>query len=53
MRKKISAPVSPPHEQILSIAAGFWRSRALAIATELEAIVATPASQSIPMAKTR
>ena len=26
----------PPHEQILNIVMGFWHSRALAVATELE-----------------
>jgi hypothetical protein len=32
-----TAPVSPaPHEQILNIVMGFWQSRALAVATELE-----------------
>ena len=32
-----NAPVSPaPHEQILNIVMGFWQSRALAVAAELE-----------------
>ena len=36
MPKGTSAPVPAPHEQILAITAGFWHSRALAVATELE-----------------
>ncbi|MDX6457330.1 MAG: hypothetical protein QOJ51_223 [Acidobacteriaceae bacterium] len=37
MRKSTSAALpAAPHEQILAITAGFWRSRALAVAAELE-----------------
>jgi hypothetical protein len=36
MSKASSAPLSAPHEQILAITAGFWQSRALAVAAELE-----------------
>ena len=36
MPKRASGPVSAPQEQILAITAGFWHSRALAVATELE-----------------
>jgi hypothetical protein len=35
MRKATSA-TPPAHEQILAITAGFWQSRALAVAAELE-----------------
>ena len=31
-----TAPALPPHERILAITAGFWHSRALAVAAELE-----------------
>jgi hypothetical protein len=31
-----STPLSTPHERILAITAGFWHSRALAVAAELE-----------------
>ena len=31
-----SAPLPGPHEQILAITLGFWQSRALAVAAELE-----------------
>jgi len=31
-----SAPLPAPHEQILAITTGFWQSRALAVAAELE-----------------
>src|ERR1700755_2402212 len=36
MRKPTSEVLPAPHEQILAITAGFWQSRALAVATELE-----------------
>jgi hypothetical protein len=36
MTKNTSAPLPAPHEQILTITAGFWQSRALAVAAELE-----------------
>jgi O-methyltransferase/methyltransferase family protein len=36
MPNTISAPLPAPHEQILAITAGFWQSRALAVAAELE-----------------
>jgi hypothetical protein len=36
MTKITSAPRPTPHEQILAITAGFWQSRALAVAAELE-----------------
>jgi O-methyltransferase domain/Dimerisation domain len=36
MPNTTSAPLPVPHEQILAITAGFWQSRALAVATELE-----------------
>jgi len=36
MTKNTSAPLPTPHEQILTITAGFWQSRALAVAAELE-----------------
>jgi hypothetical protein len=34
--KTSSAPLPAPHEQILAITTGFWQSRALAVAAELE-----------------
>ncbi|MDX6459756.1 MAG: hypothetical protein QOE55_3453 [Acidobacteriaceae bacterium] len=36
MPKDIPAPLVIPHEQILAITFGFWQSRALAVAAELE-----------------
>ena len=36
MQKPTSASPLAPHEQILAMVAGFWQSRALAVATELE-----------------
>ena len=36
MSKNTSTPLPTPHEQILAITAGFWQSRALAVAAELE-----------------
>jgi hypothetical protein len=36
MQKTSSAQPPAPHEQILAITAGFWQSRALAVAVELE-----------------
>ena len=36
MPKTSSAPLPEPHERILAITAGFWRSRALAVAAELK-----------------
>jgi hypothetical protein len=36
MPNTTSAPLPAPHEQILAITAGFWQSRALAVAAELE-----------------
>jgi hypothetical protein len=36
MSKNTSVPLSTPHEQILAITVGFWQSRALAVAAELE-----------------
>jgi hypothetical protein len=36
MPKHISAPLPAPHEHILAITMGFWQSRALAVAAELE-----------------
>jgi O-methyltransferase domain/Dimerisation domain len=36
MSKNTSAPLHAPHERILAITAGFWQSRALAVAAELE-----------------
>jgi O-methyltransferase domain/Dimerisation domain len=36
MTKNTFAPLPAPHEQILTITAGFWQSRALAVAAELE-----------------
>jgi hypothetical protein len=36
MNKTTSAPTPAPHEQILAMTVGFWQSRALAVATELE-----------------
>jgi hypothetical protein len=36
MSKNASVPLPTPHEQILAITAGFWQSRALAVAAELE-----------------
>ena len=36
MTKNTSAPLPTPHEQILTITAGCWQSRALAVAAELE-----------------
>jgi hypothetical protein len=36
MPNTISAPLPAPHEQILAITAGFWQSRAFAVAAELE-----------------
>jgi hypothetical protein len=36
MNKATSALMPAPHEQILAMTVGFWQSRALAVATELE-----------------
>lgn len=36
MSTNTSTPPTAPHEQILAITAGFWQSRALAVAAELE-----------------
>src|SRR5882757_3997524 len=36
MSKNTSVPLSTPHEHIFAITVGFWHSRALAVATELE-----------------
>jgi hypothetical protein len=36
MSKNTSASLSNPHEQLLAITAGFWHSRALAVAAEVE-----------------
>jgi hypothetical protein len=36
MSRETSAPLPAPHEQILAITLGFWQSRALAVAAELE-----------------
>jgi hypothetical protein len=36
MQKDTSSPMRAPHEQILAMIVGFWQSRALAVATELE-----------------
>jgi O-methyltransferase domain/Dimerisation domain len=36
MPQKVTAPLPAPHEQILAITLGFWQSRALAVAAELE-----------------
>src|ERR1700731_4323288 len=36
MPKTTSVPAPAPHEQIFAIALGFWQSRALAVAAELE-----------------
>jgi O-methyltransferase domain/Dimerisation domain len=36
MQTITSAPPPAPHEQILAITSGFWQSRALAVASELE-----------------
>jgi hypothetical protein len=36
MPKEVTALVPAPHERILAITLGFWRSRALAVAAELE-----------------
>jgi len=36
MNKTTSALTPAPHEQILAMTVGFWQSRALAVATELE-----------------
>jgi Dimerisation domain len=36
MPQKVTASSPAPHERILAITLGFWRSRALAVAAELE-----------------
>jgi O-methyltransferase domain/Dimerisation domain len=36
MSKNTSVPLSTPHEHIFAITVGFWQSRALAVAAELE-----------------